>query len=75
MEIKKQVNTYLINMLCSKCEQGFMVVDTKAPAILTNPPKYLHICNYCNNVETYWKKYPTIDYEVINDGSTTDSKK
>ena len=63
MEIKKELKTYEVKMLCDECEKGFMI--STGMAYMTSPPRYPHRCSddYCRNEETYDVSYPRITYE------------
>lgn len=64
-EVRRQVKTFAVDMMCPKCGEGTMRPD--GPFVLmTSPPKYPHICERCGYVESYYESYPRIEYEVIN---------
>ena len=56
MEIKTEVKTFLVKMICDKCGEGEMIFNgfTKT----SNPPWHVHKCNKCGNIEDYRTYYP-----------------
>ena len=57
-----KVETYLEKIICDRCKEGEML-PTGNNMYLTEPPKFEHMCNKCNNIEIYQEKYPTIKYK------------
>lgn len=63
MEIKTKVNTFLVHLMCDKCDGGEMMPT--GIALLSNPPQYPHKCNKCGHqVNVTGNKYPFIKHEV-----------
>ena len=51
-------------MYCDKCGIGEM---KPTGIIFTSfPEQYQHVCDECGYVETYYKKYPYIEYIIDN---------
>lgn len=62
MEVKEEVKTYQIKMICNRCKQGEMVPTGMAFTSL--PSQFEHRCNCCGYKETYKTIYPAIRYEL-----------
>lgn len=61
MEEIKNVTTVSVDYKCTKCNIGYM--RPTGMALTCHPPKYPHICNYCEVGETFRKTYPYLSYE------------
>ena len=60
-EVKNEVKTYEINMVCDKCRQGYMLPVGNI-VFTTYPIQYPHQCTNCGNIENYTIQYP---YTVV----------
>lgn len=61
-EVKYQVKTFLIDMKCDKCGEGYM--RPVGNVVLTSYPlQYPHECDVCGFRENYTKTYPYETYE------------
>lgn len=56
------VSTYVDKCICDRCKEGEML-PTGNNMYLTEPPKFEHLCNKCNNIAIYTERYPVIKYE------------
>lgn len=67
MQVVMEAKTYIVDMLCEKCKTG--VMRPTGTVLASNPPKYPHKCNYCENEEVYNICYPfqKIEKEPINE--------
>ena len=63
-EIKSEVKTFQIDMVCDKCGQGYML-PVGNMVLATYPIQYPHQCTNCGNVENYIIKYPYIVEEKL----------
>jgi hypothetical protein len=64
METKQQVEVFLINKKCPKCNEGDMIFDGNS--FTAGITVYSHICNQCGYKDAYAnQKYPKIEYEPI----------
>ena len=63
-EIKSEVKTFQIDMVCDKCSQGYML-PVGNMVLATYPIQYPHQCTNCGNVENYIIKYPYIVEEKL----------
>ena len=63
-EIKSEVKTFQIDMVCDKCGQGYMLPAGNI-VLATYPIQYPHQCTNCGNVENYIIKYPYIVEEKL----------
>ena len=61
-EIKSEVKTYEIDMVCDKCGQGYMRPVGNI-VLTTSPLQYPHECTECGYMATYNKTYPYTAYE------------
>jgi hypothetical protein len=59
-EIKTEVKTYKVDILCSICDG---VMHSTGVTFLTNPQKFEHKCTKCDYKESFIELYPTIKYE------------
>ena len=63
-EIKYEVKTYEIDMVCDKCSQG--VMRPLGNIVLTTYPiQYPHQCTNCGNIENYIIQYPYTAVEKL----------
>lgn len=64
---KQEIKTYVINLICVECNEGSMVknVNEGSISLLSNPPKFKHVCDKCGNVDWYTENYPKLTYEQI----------
>lgn len=61
-EVKYEVKTFLIDMKCDKCAEGYM--RPIGNVVLTSYPlSYPHECDVCGYRENYTKVYPYEIYE------------
>ena len=58
MEIKTEIKTYKIKQICDRCRQGEMTPDNTA--LMSDPPRYPHTCDFCGHKEIYLYRYPRI---------------
>jgi hypothetical protein len=63
-EVKRKLIPYRVNYVCDKCVKGHMKPTKEV--LLSNPPQYPHVCDYCGEKKTFWKRYPRIEYEQYN---------
>ncbi len=54
-----------VEYVCDKCGKGKMVRDYNSPALLPNPPQFMHECTSCNHREALRENYPTTGYREI----------
>jgi uncharacterized Zn finger protein len=64
-EIKQEVKMFSVDMICDKCGKGKMEYKD-GMMLLTDPPKFKHTCSNCGYVETYFCKYPKLEYQYKN---------
>lgn len=60
-EIKKEIKSYSVDYVCDQCEIGNLLPT--GLCLTSMPPKFPHICNYCNAYYELSKRYPKIIYE------------
>lgn len=61
-ERRTEVKTFLIHLMCDKCEYGEM--KPTASALLSHPPQYPHVCDKCGEkVNIHGGIYPRLTYE------------
>lgn len=65
MKERVEVKTYMINEICPKCCEGYMIYETSGTFLAVYPPRFTHRCDRCGNIETYLEQYPKIEYEPI----------
>lgn len=58
-EIETEVKTYAVHVVCPKCDKSTMVAHECRPMLLSNPPKFAHICK---NIDCGHEEYFTIRY-------------
>jgi len=67
METRQQVNTFLVNYECDKCQNGEMeykeMLLPNTWGGYTENPKWRHKCDNCDNEEELKTKYPYTTYE------------
>lgn len=66
--IKHEVRTFLTNLVCATCDDGFMIKEaTQGTTIdlLCDPPKFKHVCNKCGHVDWLTTCYPGMIYEYV----------
>lgn len=56
-----KVQTYKIDQLCNRCEDGIYRISGE-PDTTTSPVLYPHRCEKCGDTELFKKPYPTIVY-------------
>lgn len=62
MEKTFEVLPVAIKYICDVCNEGEMVyLDGKIA--FSNPPQFQHKCTYCEHLQCFTKKYPTIEYK------------
>ena len=66
-EIRREMKVYQVDMQCPDCGEGMMKFN--GLKLLTNPPKYQHICDKCGFCEDYPVQYPTITYVAAEDST------
>lgn len=64
MEIKTEVKTFEVDMICDDCKRGKM--RNNGICYPMNPPLYPHFCTNCNKQESYHFTYPYTTHEKIN---------
>lgn len=63
--IKKcKVEPYAEKYICDNCRKGEME-PTGENVWLTDPPKFKHRCNICNEEIFLTEKHPVIKYRII----------
>ena len=60
METKTEVKTYKIDFKCPNCSDGYL--RPTGMVLMSYPARYPHNCTHCDYKETFFKKYPTIEY-------------
>ena len=55
-ERKREVKTYLVEMIYNHCGIGIMTGDYSV-ALATYPPQYVHVCPHCGFTENYSTAY------------------
>lgn len=60
-EIRSEVRTVEIDMICDECGDGRM--RPSGTVLTTYPPKFPHECDKCGHVEVYNVRYPYVIYE------------
>lgn len=68
--VKQEVKTFISNLVCETCNEGFMVKDNSSDitiSLLTNPPKFKHICDKCGHIEWHTAHYPKLTYVYVNE--------
>jgi hypothetical protein len=61
---KTEVKAFRVERHCEDEEcKGMMNRDLTQDAILSNPPKFPHICTACGAKEYYFNEYPHIEFE------------
>ncbi len=61
-EIRHEVRTFLVDMVCESCGTGYMRPVGNI-ALSTYPIQYPHQCYKCGYTQNYIKKYPYETYE------------
>lgn len=51
---------FQVHVVCEKCNEGTMQLDTEKPMLTSMPPKWHHTCNKCQNEELLPEKYPAM---------------
>ena len=64
MEELVKVETYLVKMICEKCNMNGEMKPTGS-ILLCNPPLYEYMCNKCYKTENYNKEYPHYSYKKL----------
>lgn len=62
MEKQIEMKSFEVHKYCDKC--GTELTFT-GEILLSNPEKYVHICEKCKNYEWLPKKYPCIEYKEV----------
>lgn len=62
MEEISYLKPVMVKMKCDKCGEGYMKRSDNT-VLLSNPPKYNHVCDKCGNRTRYTKSYPCIEFE------------
>ena len=62
MEKQTEVKSYEVHQYCDKCGEELTFTGE---VLLSNPEKYVHICEKCKNYEWLPKKYPSIEYKEV----------
>jgi len=62
MEKQTEVKSYEVHQYCDKCGEELTFTGE---ILLSNPEKYVHICEKCKNYEWLSKKYPCIEYKEV----------
>ena len=62
MEKQTEVKSYEVHQYCDKCGEELTFTGE---VLLSNPEKYVHICEKCKNYEWLPKKYPCIEYKEV----------
>lgn len=62
MEKQTEVKSYEVHQYCDKCGEELTFTGE---VLLSNPAKYVHICEKCKNYEWLPKKYPCIEYKEV----------
>lgn len=62
MEKQTEVKSYEVHQYCDKCGEELTFTGE---ILLSNPEKYVHICEKCKNYEWLPKKYPCIEYKEV----------
>ena len=62
-EVKREVKTYEVTYACDYCDGG--VMQYLGTMLMSDPPKYVHECNVCDNTLKSLVQYPTIKHELI----------
>lgn len=61
-EKRVPVNTYLVRLMCDKCDGGEM--KPTGECLTSNPPQYPHRCDKCGHMERVrGKTYPRLEHE------------
>jgi hypothetical protein len=62
-EKRTEVRTYVVRLMCEKCDGGEMLPT--GIALMSSPPKYPHKCNKCGHEDTPrgGKRYPRTEHE------------
>lgn len=61
-ERRHEVRTFVVDMLCDKCGEGYMRPEGNI-VLTTYPLQYPHRCNRCGYTRSFIKKYPYTDNE------------
>lgn len=67
METRQSQRLIKIRMLCDRCPDGppkGQMLPT-GMALARSPLQYPHLCNKCGAAATYDKRYPSIEYEDV----------
>ena len=62
-EIKTEMKTFLVDMVCKECNWGRM--RPTGIAFMIDPPKYHHKCDRCSHSETYDVRYPNTEMVAV----------
>ena len=62
MEKQIEMKSFEIHKYCDKCGTELKFTGE---ILLSNPEKYVHICEKCKNYEWLPKKYPCIEYKEV----------
>ena len=66
--IRQEVKTFISNLVCEKCNEGFMqkvATEMATIGLLSNPPKFKHVCTKCGREDWYVQNYPALTYEYV----------
>lgn len=61
-EDRKEVKTFVISAYCDKCGGEMKSTDL---VLATNPPCYIHKCEWCGKEETSPYVYPRTVYKYV----------
>jgi len=66
METNFEVKTVGVEYTCDKCEEGEMFhQEGRDTMLLTDPPRFEHVCTKCGYKQTFLKRYPTVEYKRV----------
>lgn len=68
MEKQIEMKSFEVHKYCDKC--GTELTFT-GEVLLSNPAKYVHICEKCKNYEWLPKSYPCIEYKEVKKNAIT----
>ena len=66
-EYTRQIRNKIVEYWCDRCHQSAMRSTNVMHVLLSNPPRYEHECPSCGAVANLLKRYPSIEYEYLED--------
>ena len=68
MKRETEVKAFEVKQYCDACGEELTFTGQR---LLSNPPKYVHICNKCGKSFTFSQSYPCIEYKKVKRNTIT----